>query len=210
MTLNLQLSKGMKALEIESCSDSEKTKDKLLKYLDLLQKWNKIHNLTAIRDPETMLTHHIIDSLSILPHISGSRIADIGTGAGLPGIPIAIIKSNWHVTLVESNKKKTAFLQQAKIELELNNIEIVSDRVEQYLTNAEYSTIVSRALSNLPNFIKLTSHLGNNKTKYVAMKANQIETEIEKIPSGYTVKEIIPLKVPGLNAERHLVIVQQT
>ena len=212
MTLHTQLSEGMHALGYNSSIETTKLETKLLKYLALIQKWNEVHNLTAIRSSETMLTHHIIDSLVVLPHIAGTKIADIGSGAGLPGIPIAIMKPDWRVTLIESNSKKTAFQQQAIIELELNNIEIISDRAENYQTNTQFNTIISRALSSLNEFIIMSAHLGGNRkqnSRYVAMKANNVGQEIDNLPDGYSVDKIVPLSVPGLNAERHLIIVKQ-
>ncbi len=213
MTLHTQLSEGMHALGYNPGLETTKLETKLLMYLALIQKWNGVHNLTAIRSTETMLTHHIIDSLAVLPHISGAKIADIGSGAGLPGIPIAIMKPDWQVTLIESNKKKTAFQQQAKIELELDNIEIIADRAENYQTNTQFNTIISRALSSLNEFIKMSSHLGGNERqnlRYVAMKASKVEQEIDNLPDGYSVDKVVPLSVPGISAERHLIIVKQS
>ncbi|MDH5551935.1 MAG: 16S rRNA (guanine(527)-N(7))-methyltransferase RsmG, partial [Nitrosomonas sp.] len=186
---------------------------KLLNYLKLIQKWNGVHNLTAIRDPKIMLTHHIIDSVAVLPHITGTTIADIGSGAGLPGIPIAIMQPESAVTLIESNKKKSAFLQQAKIELKLTNITVIADRVEHHQTKNPFDIIISRALSNLSDFINMSAKLGDNETKktqFVAMKANNYEQEIDNLPDGYRVDRIVPLNVPGLNAERHLIIIKQS
>lgn len=213
MTLQLQLAEGIHGLGYNDNINTTKQKEKLLNYLALIQKWNGIHNLTAIRDPQTMLTHHIIDSLAILPHITGSKIADIGSGAGLPGIPIAIMRPEWQVTLIESNKKKTAFLQQAKIELDLTNITVIPDRVENYQTENPFNIIVSRALSNLNNFINMSAHLGDNEnrsTRHVAMKATNVEQEVNNLPDGYIVEQVVPLLVPGLNAERHLIIIKQS
>ena len=213
MTLKLQLAEGIRGLGYNDNINTTKQKEKLLNYLALIQKWNGIHNLTAIRDPQTMLTHHIIDSLAILPHITGPKIADIGSGAGLPGIPIAIMRPEWQVTLIESNKKKTAFLQQAKIELELTNITVIPDRVENYQTENPFNIIVSRALSNLNDFINMSAHLGDNEnrsTRHVAMKATNVEQEVNNLPDGYIVVQVVPLLVPGLNAERHLIIIKQS
>ncbi len=213
MTLHTQLSEGMHALGYNPSIETTKLETKLLKYLALIQKWNEVYNLTAIRNSETMLTHHIIDSLAVLPHIAGTKIADIGSGAGLPGIPIAIMKPDWQVTLIESNKKKTAFQQQAKIELELGNIKIIADRAENYHTNTQFNTIISRALSSLNEFIIMSAHLGGNErqnSRYVAMKASIVKQEINNLPDGYSVDRIVPLSVPRLNAERHLIIVKQS
>ena len=213
MILGLQLSEGIRELGYNQTKDTSKQEEKLLNYLALIQKWNGTHNLTAIRDPKTMLTHHIIDSLAILPHITGTKIADIGSGAGLPGIPIAIMQPNWQVTLIESNKKKTAFLQQVKIELKLTNITVIADRAEHYQAKIPFDTIISRALSNLNDFIRMSANLGDNETKstqYVAMKASNFEQEINNLPVGYRLDKIVHLLVPGLNAERNLIIMKQS
>lgn len=213
MTLQLQLSEGIRRLGYNDSIDTSKQEEKLLRYLALMQKWNRTHNLTAIRDPQTMLTHHIIDSLAIFPHMTGPKIADIGSGAGLPGIPIAIMRPEWQVTLIESNKKKAAFLQQAKIELELTNITVIADRAENYQVENPFNTIVSRALSSLNDFVIMSGHLGSNErqnTRHVAMKATNVEQEINDLPDGYFVDQIVPMIVPGLNAERQLIIIKQS
>ena len=213
MTLKLQLSEGMRRLGYNDATDTSKQEEKLLRFLTLMQKWNRTHNLTAIRDPQTMLTHHIIDSLAILPYMTGSKIADIGSGAGLPGIPIAIMRPEWQVTLIESNKKKATFLQQAKIELELTNITVIANRAENYQAENPFNTIVSRALSSLKDFVTMSGHLGGNEkqsTRHVAMKATNVEQEINDLPDGYKVDQIVPLLVPDLNAERQLIIIKQS
>ena len=213
MTLQLQLSEGIRRLGYNESIDTSKKEEKLLRYLSLIQKWNRTHNLTAIRDPQTMWTNHIIDSLVILPYMKGSKIADIGSGAGLPGIPIAIMRPEWQITLIESNKKKAAFLQQAKIELGLTKVTVIADRAENYQVENPFNTIVSRALSSLSNFVMMSGHLGNHEkqnTQHVAMKATNIEQEINDLPEGYLVDQIVPLQVPGLNAERQLIIIKQS
>ncbi len=211
--LRRQLSEAIRELGYNQTIDTSEQEEKLLNYLALIQKWNGTHNLTAIRDPKTMLTHHIFDSLAVLPHLTGTTIADIGSGAGLPGIPIAIMQPEWKVTLIESNKKKTAFLQQAKIELKLTNITVIADRVEQYQTKKPFDIIISRALSSLNDFISMSTNLADKETKktqYVAMKASNFKQETHNLPNGYTVDRIVRLLVPGLNAERHLIIIKQS
>lgn len=209
MTLEQHLSEGMKSLGYHNAIDTSHLENKLIQYVALIQKWNGVHNLTAIRDPKAMLTNHIIDSLAILPHITGPRVADIGSGAGLPGIPIAIMQSEWQIVLIESNQKKSAFLRQAKIELHLDNIEIISDRVEHYQPQNKFNTIVSRALSSLESFTKMSKHLADkNNSQFAAMKGSNLSLETDDLPQGFIIDRIIPLTVPGLNAARHLVIIR--
>ncbi len=185
---------------------------KLLCYLDLIKKWNRVHNLTAIRRPEDMLTHHIMDSLAAIPLLNGNRLADIGSGAGLPGIPIAVAKPDWQVTLIESNQKKTAFLQQIKFELNLNNIQVVTARVEDYQPNEKFDIVISRALCSLRDFIVIAGHLcdeSNNGSRLVAMKGVSLNEELSQLPADYFAEKIIPVAVPGLNAKRHLIVINR-
>ena len=142
MNLDAGLSKGIEALALTIAPQNQQ---RLLQYLALIVKWNQVHNLTAVREPEKMLTQHLLDSLAVVSHISGPRVADIGSGAGLPGIPLALARPDWSVVLVESNHKKAAFLQQARIELKLENIEIVTERVEHYRPAERFDTVISRA-----------------------------------------------------------------
>ena len=136
----------------------------MLQYLALIQKWNRVHNLTAVREPEAMLVRHLLDSLAVLPHVAGPRIADVGSGAGLPGIPLALARPEWRVTLVESNHKKTAFLQQARIELNLKNVEVMTERVENFRPTDGFDIVISRAFSDLADFASLAGHLCAQET----------------------------------------------
>lgn len=212
MSLALQLSSNLALLNYKDLVHESSKKECLLFYLALIKKWNAVHNLTAIRNPLDMLSHHIMDSLAIMPHLRGPYVVDVGSGAGLPGIPIAIARPDWKVLLVESNQKKAAFLQQAKIELKLNNIDVISHRVENFIPEQEVNCIVSRAFSSLNNFIKLSGHLcepNNPESRMMAMKGEKFDSIIAPYSRQYEVEEIIPISVPGLDAKRHLVVIKK-
>jgi len=186
--------------------------DKLLDYVALLAKWNAVYNLTAIRDPRQMLIQHILDSLSIVPHLAGrgpSSVLDVGSGGGLPGIVLAIVLPDWTVTLNDIVHKKTAFQAQAKAELGLANLSVVTGRVETLKPGVEvpakFDVIVSRAFAELADFVTLARHLVAEQGAIWAMKGVRPDGEIERLPVGARAKQIIRLKVPSLDAERHLV-----
>jgi 16S rRNA (guanine527-N7)-methyltransferase len=177
------------------------------RYLDLLEKWNRVYNLTAIRDRERMVTHHLLDSLAILPYVKGPRVLDVGSGAGLPGILLAIADRALQVTLLDSNQKKTAFLRQAVAELGLKNVAVETARVESWPTSARFATIVSRAFADLGEFVAAAAHLLAPGGILAAMKGADPREEIEAMRKGFQVVKVVKLAVPGLDAERHLVIV---
>lgn len=183
----------------------EKSKQKLMEYLALLSKWNKIYNLTAIRDTSEMVSHHLLDSLSVLPHLWGGRWLDVGSGGGLPGIVLAIARPNWEFTLLDSNTKKTSFLQQAAIELDLVNVSVHSGRVESFVAERKFDGIISRAFTELGDFFEITRHLLAKKGHWAAMKG-WAEEELGEVPDGIEIEKVIQLIVPGLNAKRSLVI----
>jgi len=178
----------------------------LERYLDLLEKWNRVYNLTAIRERGRMVTHHLLDSLAVLPYVRGPRVLDVGSGAGLPGIPIAIASSTLQVTLLESNHKKSAFLNQALAELHLGNVQVVTERVESWQPEARFDTIVSRAFAELGEFASLAGRLLAPQGVLAAMKGVHPFDEIERLPKAFRVQEVVRLRVPGLDAERHLVL----
>ncbi|MGE5386813.1 MAG: 16S rRNA (guanine(527)-N(7))-methyltransferase RsmG [Betaproteobacteria bacterium] len=180
--------------------------DKLLSYLDLLLKWNKTYNLTALRDPVQGLTHHLLDSLAILPWVNAASLLDVGSGGGLPGIPLAIARPQLAVTLVDAVQKKISFLQQAAIELQLPQVQAVHARVETL--SGAYPLITSRAFAELGDFVGLTRHLLAKNGRWLAMKGMRPEAEIAALPPDVEVEAIQPLAVPGLDAERHLVIMK--
>src|SRR5690606_13317601 len=181
----------------------EDTRHKLLEYLALLGKWNKVHNLTAVRQPEEMVTLHLLDSLSVMPHIQGERLLDVGSGAGLPGIPLALCMPDLQVTVLDSSHKKTSFMRQAKAELGITNLEVVCGRVEAYRPSQLFDMVISRAFSDLAEFIDLTKHLGKPQALWLAMKGVYPYEELAQLQTKPI--HVAPLKVPGLNAHRHLV-----
>jgi 16S rRNA (guanine527-N7)-methyltransferase len=181
------------------------SQEKLLDYLTLMTRWNKVYNLTAIRDPHQMVIHHLLDSLVVLPHLYAGRWLDVGCGAGLPGLVIAICRPDWSVTLLDSNTKKTSFVQQAIIELKLKNTRVISARVEEFTADVKFDGIISRAFTELGDFLRITRHLIVQQGHWVAMKGLP-EQELAGVPDEYLIEAVIPLSVPGLNAARSLVI----
>ena len=179
---------------------------RMLAYLDLIEKWNRVHNLTAIRVRTQMMTHHLLDSLAIVPHLSGMRIIDVGTGAGLPGIPVAIACPARHITLIDSNQKKTAFLRQALTELPIGNAAVVNERAEAHRPVTTFDLVVSRAFAELRTFVEQARHLAVGGGRFVAMKGRHPAQEIEALPADIRVLNVIELKVPHLDAERHLIL----
>ena len=178
-------------------------------YLRLLEKWNRVHNLTAVRETEQMVVLHALDSLSILAHLQGARtILDVGTGPGLPGIPLAIARPDARITLLDSSHKKCAFLQQAKIELGLANVDVVCDRVENWKPAMRFDAVVSRAFSDLADFIAQAQHLVAAGGKLIAMKGVYPFDEIARVPATHRVAQVLELHVPRLDAKRHLVFVE--
>jgi len=196
-----QLADGIKQLNLNI--DEEK-QELLLRYLEQLAKWNKAYNLSGIKDPGSMLTLHLLDSLSILPFISETSVLDVGTGAGLPGIPIAICKPKTEISLLDSNGKKTRFLFQAITQLSLKNTEVINNRVENYQSPKSVDIVVSRAYSSLAQFISQTRHLLGEKSKLLAMKGHYPQTEIDALPEGFKLLEVHKLHIPGEAGARHL------
>lgn len=182
------------------------TKTRLQGYLTLLQKWNRVYNLTAVRDPDQMVTHHLLDSLAVLPHLGGlTTLADVGSGGGLPGLILAACRPELQVTSVEANQKKAAFQQQAKIELGLANVSIHCGRVETM--TGSFDAVISRAFAELADFIRWSGHLSR---RLLAMKGTYPEAELTRLPPGWRAAEAIKLIVPGLDAERHLIVLEKT
>ena len=180
----------------------------LRRYLDLLARWNRTYNLTAIRDPGEMVTLHLLDSLSMHAHVVGvSRLADLGTGAGLPGIPLAIARPGLEVTLVESNGKKARFLREAVRSLGLANARVAESRAEAVDLPGAFDAITARAMATLADIIAVGGHLLAPGGRLLAMKGVRPDAEIGLLPAGWEVEAIHPLAVPGLGAERHLVVV---
>jgi 16S rRNA (guanine527-N7)-methyltransferase len=178
---------------------------RLLDYVSLLEKWNRVYNLTAIHEPERMLSHHLLDSLAVLPHITADRLLDVGSGGGLPGIPIAVARPQMRVTLIDASHKKCAFLQQAAIQLGLDNVEVVHGRVEAYRPAAPCAQIISRAFSDLGEFVRLTRHLLAPDGEWLAMKGLYPNEEIARLEGARVIRDA-RLSVPELDAERHLIV----
>jgi 16S rRNA (guanine527-N7)-methyltransferase len=184
--------------------------DRLLDYLALLAKWNTVYNLTAVRDPAQMVTQHLLDSLAAAPAFAGAQsVLDVGAGGGLPGIVLAIALPATRFALIDTVHKKTAFLTQVKAELGLENVEVHTGRVEQWLAPEQFDIITSRAFAELADFIRWSAHLLRQGGRFVALKGVMPEEEIAQLPAGWKASEVRRLQVPGLEAERHLVIIER-
>jgi 16S rRNA (guanine527-N7)-methyltransferase len=186
---------------------SDQMIDQLMTYLNLVEKWNRVYNLTAIRERDEMIKLHFLDSLSILNHVHVKNILDVGSGAGFPGIVLAITKPELKVTVMDSVNKKTTFMQQVKSELALTNLDVVNSRVEDYQPITLFEAVTSRAFSNLKNMMSLTQHTLKKEGVWLAMKSKDVKEELEEFEKNqYT---LIPLEVPFINAERYLVILKK-
>lgn len=185
----------------------EVTSKKLIEYVLLLHKWNQIHNLTSIREPLQMLSKHILDSLAISPYLQGPRILDVGTGAGLPGLPLALTHPQYRFALLDSNGKKTRFLAHVIQTLMINNVDIISSRVENYYSEDCFNCIVSRAFSQLNEFLCKTKHLCCKNGIFLAMKGQYPNEEINTLDANFTLIESKPLKIAGLDQKRHVLII---
>lgn len=206
MTAADRLAEGIGRLQLDIAPG---TQQKLLAYGALLMKWNRVYNLTAIRDEAAMVDLHLLDSLTVLPYIDFPSIADIGSGGGLPGIPLAICRPDMQVTLVETVGKKASFLQQARIELGLNNLTVQNERVENLDTDEPFSAITSRAFSSLRDFVTLTGHLAGPASLWLAMKGVYPKDEIAELPPNFTLTRSVPLHIPGVDVERHLLFISR-
>jgi 16S rRNA (guanine527-N7)-methyltransferase len=203
MSAAQHLAAGIEALGLDI---DEATRSRLLAYGALLMKWNKVYNLSAIRDEAGMLDLHLLDSLTVLPHVDFPRIADVGTGGGLPGIPLAICRPQMDVALVETVNKKASFLRQAKGELGLGNLAVHNCRVEQLQPEQLFPAVISRAFASLNDFITLTAHLLAPEGVWLAMKGVYPDDELAALPPGIVLRSSHRLEVPGVAAERHLLI----
>lgn len=174
-------------------------------YASLLEKWNRVYNLTAIREPARIMTHHLLDSLAVVPHLPGGVLADVGSGGGLPGIPIAIAQRERRVSLVDVNAKKAAFLKQAAIELSLDNVSVHEGRVEDWRPEQRFDVVISRAFAELSTFAAACRHLLSRGGELFAMKGALSRDEIGRLPADVEARRIVALHVPFVDAERHLV-----
>lgn len=195
-------------LNENSISVTETQLTLLIKYLELLVKWNRTYNLTAVRDPEEMLTKHLVDSLVICPYLKGNDFIDVGTGAGLPGIPLAIVNPEKQFTLVDSLGKRIRFLNHVKLTLGLSNIEPIQIRVEQ-LKHRQFDGVISRAFASLETMVTLTQHLARATGRFYALKGLYPKEELTTLPIGFFLESVIPFHIPSMKAERHLIILRK-
>jgi 16S rRNA (guanine527-N7)-methyltransferase len=205
--LDGRLAHGIAALRLAIDGEG---RTKLLRQLALLAKWNRVHNLTAVRDGQKAVSVHLLDSLAVTPYLGEGRVLDVGSGAGFPGIPVAIARPDLDVVLLDSNHKKSAFLREAVAELSLKNVTVVCERVESWHPAEKFDCIISRALTEIAEFVALTEHLLARGGVIAAMKGVHPFDEIEHLPSGFRVRQVHALSVPGLGAERHLVLIERT
>ena len=206
MTPQAALEGGLGALAVRVAPGAS---ERLMQYLELLGKWNKTYNLTAIRDPLDMVTHHLLDSLCVLPHLplaAGAELADVGSGGGLPGIPLAIARPDWRVTVNDASEKKAAFLRQAAIELALPNLAVHEGRVEDWQPAARFALVISRAFAELADFIGRCRHLVAAGGWLAAMKGVYPREELAAAAADCDCSRVVTLRVPLLAAERHLVL----
>ena len=189
---------------------SAETAGRCAQYLRLIEKWNRVHNLTAVRETEQMVVLHLLDSLSVLPHVAAANtLLDVGTGAGLPGIPLALALPSLEVTLLDSSHKKATFLRQAKAELALENVQVACERVEQWRPGRTFDVVVSRAFADLAEFVEQAQHLVAPGGRMLAMKGVYPFEEIARVPASHRVAEVRELRVPALDAKRHLVFLER-
>jgi 16S rRNA (guanine527-N7)-methyltransferase len=202
-----ELSTGARQLGLELSAAQQ---EQLLAYLALLIKWNKAYNLTAVRDPDEMVSRHLLDSLSVMEFIHSPRWLDVGSGGGMPGIPLSILHPDKQVTVLDSNGKKTRFLTQVKLELKLDNLTVIHKRVEEFQPAQPFTGIISRAFSSMENFTSWTRHLGDTQTQWLAMKGLHPADELVALPADFKVDSEQALTVPGCQGQRHLLILRRT
>ena len=206
MSAAARLSGGLEAMGLPLDAAAQA---KLIAYLELVGKWNKVYNLTAIREADQMVVLHLLDSLAVLPHVGAARtIVDVGSGAGLPGVPLAIARPDLRVTVLDASHKKAAFLRQAKAELRLENVEVVCQRVEQWHPAARFDLVLSRAFAELADFVGLARHLVAPGGAMLAMKGVHPVEEISRLPADQRIDRVVELHVPTLDASRHLVFLK--
>ncbi len=205
MTLDNTLARGLEQMGLALAPPA---RARLLQFLQLLEKWNATYNLTAVREIEQMVPRHLLDSLAVLPFVRGPRVLDVGTGAGLPGIPLAIALPDFQFVLLDSNAKKLRFVTQAVHELGLTNVEVVQHAVEKYAPQAKFDTVIARALAAIPDMLQSSGHLCGPGGIVLAMKGVFPQEEIAGVAAGFRVREVQALTVPGLDAARHVVVLE--
>ncbi|EAY5143466.1 16S rRNA (guanine(527)-N(7))-methyltransferase RsmG [Salmonella enterica subsp. salamae] len=202
------LNKLSRLLDEAGISLTDHQKTLLVAYVDMLHKWNKAYNLTSVRDPAEMVVRHILDSIVVAPYLQGLRFIDVGTGPGLPGIPLAIVLPDAHFTLLDSLGKRVRFLRQVQHELKLENITPVQSRVEAYPSEPPFDGVISRAFASLNDMVSWCHHLPGEKGRFYALKGQLPEDEIASLPDDFSVESVEKLRVPQLEGERHLVIIK--
>ncbi|QDY43530.1 16S rRNA (guanine(527)-N(7))-methyltransferase RsmG [Candidatus Pantoea soli] len=203
------INKLSRLLSAANISLSDQQKQQLVDYVALLHKWNKAYNLTSVRDPQQMLVRHILDSVVVEPHLQGDRFIDVGTGPGLPGIPLAIVRPQAHFTLLDSLGKRVRFLRQVQHELGLTNVTPVQSRVEDFPAEPPFDGVISRAFASLEDMLNWCHHLPATEGRFYALKGVRPDEEIATLPAGFTLQNIVPLQVPELDGERHLVVISR-
>jgi len=207
MSVAASLARGLTEMRLDLPSSAE---ERLVAFAELLNKWNRVYNLTAIRDPQQVVTHHLLDSLSVLPSLGAVKtLADVGSGGGLPGIPLAIARPDLQVTSIETVSKKASFQQQAKIELGLDNFTPLCARVEKVQADVRFDGVISRAFSELADFVDLTAHLLAPEGRLYAMKGVYPVEELARLPAGFELERAMELTVPDLDASRHLLVIRR-
>ncbi|EJI0933250.1 16S rRNA (guanine(527)-N(7))-methyltransferase RsmG [Salmonella enterica] len=202
------LNKLSRLLDEAGISLTDHQKNHLVAYVGMLDKWNKAYNLTSVRDPAEMIVRHILDSIVVAPYLQGRRFIDVGTGPGLPGIPLAIVLPDAHFTLLDSLGKRVRFLRQVQHELKLENITPVQSRVEAYPSEPPFDGVISRAFASLSDMVSWCRHLPGDKGRFYALKGQLPEDEIASLPDNFSVESVEKLRVPQLEGERHLVIIK--
>ena len=203
------INKLSRLLQAANISLSDQQKQQLVGYVELLHKWNKAYNLTSVRDPQQMLVRHILDSIVVEPHLQGERFIDVGTGPGLPGIPLAIVRPQAHFTLLDSLGKRVRFLRQVQHELGLTNVTPVQSRVEEFPAEPPFDGVISRAFASLEDMLNWCHHLPGATGHFYALKGVRTDDEIAALPAGFAIEKIEPLRVPELEGERHLVVIMR-
>lgn len=194
-----------RALSETALNISESQQQQLIALTELIHKWNKAYNLTSVRDPQDMLIRHILDSVVVAPHIQGQHFIDVGTGPGLPGLPLAIVMPQQQFVLLDSLGKRIRFIKQAVFELGLENVTAVQARVEDYQPEKPFDGVLSRAFASIKDMLHWCQHLVDSQGTFLALKGQVPAQELDSLPQGFTVRDIIRLEIPGLQAERHLI-----